>query len=350
MGKINLSRDIAIDLGSSCVKVHVEDKGVVLCEPSVVAIDKNTDKIVSVGLEASRLQGRSSEDIITVRPLEDGRITKYEETMRMLEYFVRRACGKTLLPPRVMIVVPSAITEVEERAIMDAAAEAGARKTFLVQEAIAAAIGTGVNITTPVGNMVVNIGGGVTEIAVISLGGIVVSKTVRVGGDHFDAALVQYIRENYGVLIGDRGAEELKKSIGCVFDHREPRIEQIKGRDINSGMPRLVGVSSKNYLEAVSRPITAIFDAICEVIEKVPPELVGDILHNGICYVGGGSMIAGIDRLTEKVLRIKARVADAPNECVVRGAAKKFEDYNTVADGCFKTAKKKKHSEDTEEG
>jgi len=340
-----LSKDIAIDLGTANVVVYVQDEGIVINEPSVVAIDKNTYKVVKVGLGAQEMLGRSPENIVAVRPLADGVISKYEVTLKMLRYFIHRASGKSLFSPRLMISVPSGISEVEERAILEAATEAGARKTFLVQEAIAAAIGADIPINSPVGSMIVNIGGGTTEVSVISLGGIVVSKTVKVGGDHFDLAIVDYIKENYNVLVGDRTAEYLKKKIGCVYEHREPKVEDVKGRDIESGMPKIVSVSSKEFLGAVAHPMEMIFDAICEVIEKTPPELVGDILHNGICFVGGGSMIAGIEKLAERVLGIKAFVAKNPDECVIRGAAKRFDIYNKVSDGTLKFAKADKKSD-----
>ena len=345
MKKVILSRDIAMDLGTSSVVVHVQDEGIFMREPSVVAIDKNTDKVIKVGREAEEMLGRNPEGILALYPLEDGVVSRYEVTLKMLRYFIARASQKNIMAPRLMIALPTDVTEVERRAILDAATEAGARKTFMVQKAIAAAIGAGIPINSPIGNMIVNIGGGTTEVSVISLGGVVVTKTVKVGGNQMDSSLVEYIRENYNVLIGTRTAESLKRRIGCVYEHKEARVEDVKGRDLESGMPKIVSVSSKEFLGAVMNPLTAIFDTICEVIEKTPPELVGDILHNGICFVGGGSMLAGIDKLTEKVLGIKAFVAKNPDECTVRGAAKRFEIYNKVSDGVLKFEKKDKKSE-----
>ncbi len=345
-----LSRDIAIDLGTSDVIVHVDGEGIVMRQPAVVAIDKNTDKVVSVGEDAHEMLGRNPENIQALYPLGDGVVSKYEVTTKMLRYFIHRACQKNLFAPRLMVVVPSDITEVEQRAILDAAVEAGARKTFLVQQAIASAIGAGVPLNSPVGSMIVNIGGGTTEVSVLSLGGIVVTKTVKVGGNHFDMSLVEYIRENYNVLVGEHTAESLKKKIGCVYEHRDARVEDVKGRDLSTGMPKIVSVSSKEFLGAVMSPLTVIFDAICEVIERTPPELVGDILHGGICFVGGGSMIAGIDKLTEKVLGIKAYVAKDPLDCAVLGAVKRFEIYNTVSDGSFKVQKRSHKSKKSEVG
>lgn len=342
MKKVILSRDIAMDFGTSSVVVHLEDEGITMREPSVVAIDKNTDKVIKVGREAEEMLGRNPENILALYPLADGIVSRYEVTLKMLRYFIGRASKKNIMAPRLMVALPTDATDIERRAVLDAAIEAGARKTFIIQEAIAAAIGAGIPINSPVGNMIVNIGGGTTEVSVVSLGGVVVSKTVKIGGNHFDAAVVEYVRENYNVLIGVRTAEALKRRIGCVYEHKETRIEDVKGRDLESGMPKIVSVSSKEFLGAIMEPITAIFDAVCEVIEKTPPELVGDILHNGICFVGGGSMLAGIDKLTEKVLGIKAYVAKNPDECTVRGAAKRFEIYNKVSDGVLKFEKKDK--------
>ena len=319
-------------------------------EPAVVAIDKNTDRVIKVGREAQELLGRSPEGIVALYPLSDGVVSRYEVTLKMLRYFINRASKKNFFAPRLMIALPTDATEVERRAVLDAAAEAGARKTFIVQEAIAAAIGAGISISSPIGNMIVNIGGGVTEVSVISLGGVVISRTVKVGGNHFDAAIVEYVKENYNVLIGQITAESLKMRIGCVYEHKEARDFDAKGRDLESGMPKIVTVSSKEFLGAVMQPLTAIFDTICEVIENTPPELVGDILHNGICFVGGGSMLVGIDRLTEKVLGIKASVAKSPDECVVMGAAKRFEIYNKVSDGVLKFEKTDKKNSKKSKG
>lgn len=341
MGKIILSRDIALDMGTSSVYVHVQGEGIVIREPSVVAIDTNLDKVVKVGEEARELLGRNPENILAMYPMENGVISRYDVTIRMLSYFIRRACKKNLLAPRLMICVPSNITEVEERAVLDAATEAGARKVFLVREALAAAIGAGVPVHSPVGSMVVNIGGGTTEVSVISLDGIVITKTAQVGGNHFDRALVEYIKKNYNLLIGEQTAEALKRRIGCVYEHRESREETVKGRDLDSGLPRVATVSSKEFLGAVSQPLSQVFDLICEVIEKTPPELVGDILAHGICFVGGGSMLAGLDLLATKVLGISAHVAKSPDECVLMGAVKMFDKYNKVSDGVLKFEKKK---------
>lgn len=244
-----------------------------------------------------------------------------------------------------MISVPTGMSEVEERAILDAAAEAGARKTFLLEEPIAAAIGAGLNIDTPIGNMVVDIGGGVTEIAVISLGGIVVSRSIKVGGDRFDEAIVQYVRENYNMLIGERTAEGIKIRIGEVYEHSEPRLVEVRGRDLSTGMPKTVTLSSKEMIGATFNPMTSLIDSICDVIERTPPELVGDILHNGIVLCGGGSMLGGLDRLIERVTGIRTYVAKNPGACVAIGTGKRLSEMNRMSDGAINLSKEKQSRE-----
>ncbi len=323
-----LSRDIGIDLGSATVQVFVQGKGIVIKEPSVVAIDKASDRVIKVGREAQEMLGRTPDGISALRPLKDGMINEYDVTLKMLQYFIRRSCGKTLLPPRIMIGVPAGITEIEERAIIDAAREAGARRTYLLETPIAAALGAGLNIKTAIGNMTVDIGGGVTEIAVISLGGIVVSKSIKVGGDSFDEAIVNYVRDRYNVLIGERTAEGIKMKIGYVFEHGEAKKIEVKGRDIVGGMPKNITLSSKEMIGAMYEPMTLLIDGICDIIEHTPPELVGDILHNGIILVGGGSMLGGLDKLIGKVTGIKTRIAKDPDACVALGMGAKLETLN----------------------
>ncbi len=325
---IILSRDIGIDLGTATVQVFVQGKGVVMREPSVVAIDKATDRVIKVGKEAQEMLGRTPDSISALRPLKDGMINEYDVTLKMLQYFIRRACGKTILPPRIMISVPSGMTEIEERAILDAAREAGARKTYLIESPIAAALGADLNINTAIGNMTVDIGGGITEIAVISLGGIVVSKTIKVGGDSFDEAIVDYVRDNYNILIGERTAESVKMKIGEVYEHGQARLLDVKGRDISSGMPKTVTLSSKEMIGAMYDPMTALIDGICDIIEHTPPELVGDILHNGIILVGGGAQLRGLNKLIQRVTGIKTVIAKDPDSCTVLGMGKKMETLN----------------------
>lgn len=325
---IILSRDIGIDLGTATVQAYVQGKGIVLREPSVVAIDKSTDKVIKVGKEAQEMLGRTPDSISALRPLKDGIINEYDVTLKMLQYFIRRACGNTILPPRIMISVPSGMTEIEERAILDAAREAGARKTYLIESPIAAALGAGLNINTAIGNMTVDIGGGITQIAVISLGGIVVSKTIKIGGDSFDEAIVEYVKDNYNILIGERTAENIKMKIGEVYEHGQAKLLEVKGRDISSGMPKTVTLSSKEMIGAMYEPMTSLIDGICDIIEHTPPELVGDILHNGIILVGGGAQLKGLDKLIHRVTGIKTVIADNPESCTALGMGKKMETLN----------------------
>jgi len=325
---IFFSSDIGIDLGTATVQVFVRGRGVDMCEPSVVAIDKTTDRVIKVGREAQEMMGRTPDGIVALRPLKDGIVNDYDVTLKMLQYFIRRASGRALIPPRVVITVPSGISEVEQRAVLDAAREAGARNTYLLESPIAAALGAGLNIKTAIGNMIVDIGGGVTEIAVLSLGGIVVSKTVKVGGDSFDEAIVKYVRDNYNMLIGERTAEDIKIRIGNVYEHGEAKVVNVKGRDLSNGMPKVAAISSKEMIGATYEPMTTLIDGICEIIEKTPPELVGDILRNGIVLTGGGSLLRGLDRLITRVTGIKTTVAERPETCVARGIGVKLETLN----------------------
>ena len=325
---IFFSNDIGIDLGTATVQVYVRGSGIKMCEPSVVAIDKTTDRVIKVGREAQEMLGRTPDGIVALRPLKDGIVNDYEVTLKMLQYFIRRGSEKAFFAPRVVITVPAGITEVEQRAVVDAAREAGARKTYLLEAPVAAALGAGLNIKTAIGNMTVDIGGGVTEVAVLSLGGIVVSKTVKVGGDSFDEAIVKYVRDNYNMLIGERTAEDIKMKIGNVYEHGEAKVVNVKGRDLSSGMPKVVPLSSKEMIGATYEPMTALIDGICEIIEKTPPELVGDILHNGIILTGGGSLLRGLDKLIERVTGIKTTVAKNPESCVVRGIGVKMDTLN----------------------
>lgn len=329
----NLSRDIAIDFGTASVLVYVEGKGIVLKEPSVVAIDVTTDRVLKVGHEAMEMMGRTPEHIEAIRPMKDGSISQYEVTLQMLKYFIRRACGKTWIPPRVMITVPSGITDVEMRAVMDASREAGARRTYLVEEAKAAALGADLDISSPDGAMVVNIGGGVTDVAVLSMGGIVVSDYIKVGGDRFDEAIVAYIRRRYGILIGERTAEDIKIRIGDVFEHETPLYMRVSGRSLREGTPCEIVLSSKEIIEAVSEPMMAILDAISMVIEQMPPELLPDIAHRGMVLTGGGSLLHGLDRLIEHVIRIPARMARKPISSAVLGAGKLLKHLDGMPEG-----------------
>ena len=323
-----VSRHIGIDLGTATVLVYVQGKGIVLQEPSVVAIDTNTDKILKVGREAQQMLGRTPGHITAVRPLRDGVISQYEVTLKMIQYFIRRACGNLFVPPNVMICIPSGITEVEERAVKDAAREAGARRTYLIEEPTAAAIGAGLNIYAPEGNMVVDIGGGTTDIAVLSLGGVVVSKSIKIAGDKFDDAIVRYVRRKYNVLIGERSAEGIKKRIGTVYTRPQTVSVDVKGRCVNQGLPKVITVTSREMIEALAEPVSAILDAICEVIEQTPPELLGDILRNGIVMTGGGSLLYGFDQLVTRATGIKTRIAPDAVSCVAIGTGKSLDNLD----------------------
>ena len=340
--KFQLSRNIGIDLGTATVLVYVQGKGIVLQEPSVVAIDTNTDRILKVGIEAQQMLGRTPGNIVAVRPLRDGVISQYEVTLKMIQYFIRRACGNLFFQPHVMICIPSGITEVEEKAVLDAAREAGAQKTYLIEEPVAAAIGAGLNIYAPIGNMVVDIGGGTTDVAVLSLGGVVVSRSTKIAGDKFDEAIIRYVRRKYNVLIGERTAEAVKKQIGAVFDHPEAVHVEVKGRCIRQGLPKVITISSKEMIEALAEPVTAILDAICWVIENTPPELLGDILHNGIVMTGGGSLLYGFDQLVTQVTGIKTRVAKDAVSCVAIGTGKSLDNLDLLQEGAINISRDKR--------
>ncbi len=340
--KFQLSRNIGIDLGTATVLVYVQGKGIVLQEPSVVAIDTNTDRILKVGIEAQQMLGRTPGNIVAVRPLRDGVISQYEVTLKMIQYFIRRACGNLFFQPHVMICIPSGITEVEEKAVLDAAREAGAQKTYLIEEPVAAAIGAGLNIYAPIGNMVVDIGGGTTDVAVLSLGGVVVSRSTKIAGDKFDEAIIRYVRRKYNVLIGERTAEAVKKQIGAVFDHPEAVHVEVKGRCIRQGLPKVITISSKEMIEALAEPVTAILDAVCWVIENTPPELLGDILHNGIVMTGGGSLLYGFDQLVTQVTGIKTRVAKDAVSCVAIGTGKSLDNLDLLQEGAINISRDKR--------
>lgn len=330
-----MSKDIGIDLGTATVLVYVKGKGIVIKEPSVVAIDKNTDKILKVGREAQLMLGRTPGNITAIRPLRDGVISQYEITLRMIQHFIKKACGTVIFKPRVIICVPSGITEVEERAVVDAATQAGAKRTYLIEEPVAAAIGAGIDISAPNGHMVVDIGGGTTDVAVISLGGVVVSESIKVAGDKFDEAIIRYVRRKHNVLIGERTAETIKIKIGSAWPREEPRTIEVKGRCLIQGLPRLVRISSHEIPDALEEPITAIIEAVCSVIERTPPELIGDIITNGIVMTGGGSLLYGLDRLIEYATGIRTRIAKKAVSCVAIGTGKSLDHIYALPEGAI---------------
>lgn len=320
-----LRADVGIDLGTASILVYVKGKGVVLQEPSVVAIDQYTNKFLAVGEDARRMLGRTPGNIVAIRPLKDGVISDYNTTERMLKYFIQKALGRMLFRPRLIICVPSGVTEVEKRAVIEASNQAGALKTYLIEEPIAAAIGAGLDITEPEGNMIVDIGGGTTDVAVISLGGMVISKSIKVAGDDCDEAITRYIKKKYNMMIGERSAEALKVSVGCAYPYDEEKYMDIKGRNLLTGLPMNVSVSSTDMLEALKEPIESIIEAVHEVLENTPPELAADISNRGILMTGGGAMLYGLDKLIQKTTGIDTRVADNPIECVAIGTGKSLD-------------------------
>ncbi len=334
-------RDIGIDLGTASILVYVKGKGVVLREPSVVAMDKDTGNLLKVGTEAQAMLGRTPGNIVAIRPLREGVISDFDMTERMLKEFIRKAAPFWLFKPRLVICVPSGITEVEERAVIDAGIQAGARRVYLIEEPLAAAIGAGIDITKPDGHMIVDIGGGTTDIAVISLSGIVESASIKVAGDQFDEAIVKYIRRKHNVLIGERTAEKLKMDIGCVFPRPEEQSVEINGRCLMMGLPRTFTVTSSEMIEAFEEPATRILEAIHSVLEHTPPELVADISNNGICMTGGGSLVWGFDKLIESHTGIETHVADDAISCVAYGTGKSLDSVGDMADGTLNLSRRK---------
>ena len=335
------SKDIGIDLGTASVLVYMKGKGVVLREPSVVAMDKNTGKLLKVGAEAQAMLGRTPGNIIAMRPLREGVISDYDMTERMLKEFIKKVTSFRIFKPRLIICVPSGITEVEERAVIDAGIQAGARRVYLIEEPVAAAIGAGIDITKPDGHMVVDIGGGTADVAVISLGGVVESASIKVAGDKFDESVVKYIRRKHNVLIGDRTAEELKMTIGCVFPRPEEVTMDIKGRCLMTGLPRVFTVSSSEMIEAFEEVSSRILEAIHSVLERTPPELVADISTNGIVMTGGGSLLWGFDKLVESHTGIETRVAEDAISCVAYGTGKSLDSLDTMQDGTMNLSRRK---------
>ncbi|HOJ76909.1 MAG TPA: rod shape-determining protein [Bacillota bacterium] len=323
----NLITDIGIDLGTASVLVYVKNKGIVIREPSVVALQKDTNKILAIGEEARQMIGRTPGNIVAVRPLKDGVIANYEVTEEMLKYFIERVIPRPrLFRPQIVVCIPSGVTSVEKRAVLDAAVQAGAKKTFLVEEPMAAAIGAGLNITEANGNMVVDIGGGTTDIAVISLGGIVVSESLRVGGDKFDEAIIRYIKKMYNMMIGERTAEEIKIKIGSAYPEGEEKTMDIRGRDLVTGLPRTIKFTSTDSYQALSEPIAAIVDGIKSVLERTPPELASDIVDKGIVLTGGGALLQGFSRLLAEETGIPVHLAQDPLSCVALGTGKILEN------------------------
>ena len=326
----NWGQDIGIDLGTATVIAYVKGKGIVLREPSVVAVDNNTGEVLAVGKEARRMLGRTPGNIVATRPLRDGVISNYTVTEKMLKYFINKVCGKFVFAPRIMICIPSRVTEVEKKAVIDAATQAGARKVYLIEEPIAAAIGAGIDISKPCGNMVVDIGGGTTDIAVISLGGSVTSTSLKVAGDKFDEYIVKYVKKKHNIMIGERTAEELKVNIGCVYPKIQDVEMDIRGRDLVTGLPKTVTIYSSEMMEALEEPANLIVDAVHSVLERTPPELASDISDKGIYMTGGGCLVDGLDKLLSERTGINVMIAEDAISCVAIGTGKALDNLDSL--------------------
>jgi len=325
------SNDIGIDLGTANTLVHVKDEGIVLCEPSVVAVERESRAVLSVGEEAKRMLGRTPGDIVAIRPLKDGVIADFEITERMIRHFITKVHNRrALVRPRIVIGVPSGITEVERRAVREAAEQAGAREVYLIEEPMAAAIGSNIQVYEPAGNMIVDIGGGTTEVAVISLGGMVVSKSIRIAGNEMDEALIQYTKKTHSLLIGERTAEDLKIKIGSAYPLPEEQSMEIKGRDTMTGLPRTLRITSEEVREALKEPISFIVEVVKTALEETPPELASDIVDRGIVLTGGGALLRELDKLLSQETRLPVVLADDPLRCVVIGTGRYLEELKNL--------------------
>ena len=328
---MGFATEVGIDLGTANVLVYIKGKGIVLNEPSVVAINKDTDEILAVGEDARQMLGRTPSNIIAVRPLRDGVISDYDITERMLKYFIKKTCGSgRFFKPRIMVCVPSGVTEVEKRAVREAATQAGGKDVYLMEEPVAAAIGAGIDISKPDGVMVIDIGGGTTDIAVISLGGIVASTSVKMAGDKFDEAIIKYMRKAHKLYIGERTAEELKLTIGTAFPRDEVITKECRGRDLVTGLPKSVDVTSEEMMDALEEPLQSISEAVHNVLERTPPELAADISNSGIIVTGGGALLYGIDKRIEDRTGIKVVIAEDPKSCVAVGTGKALNELEAL--------------------
>jgi len=326
------STDIGIDLGTATTLVYVKGEGIVLCEPSVVAIEKNKNTVMAVGTEAKRMLGRTPGNIVAIRPMKDGVIADFDITQMMLKYFINKAHGtkRWFFHPRIVISVPSGITEVERRAVRESAHQAGAREVYLIEEPMAAAIGAGLPVTEPSGNMVIDIGGGTCEVAVISLGGIVICEAVRVAGDEMDEAIIQHIKRKYNLMIGERTAEEIKIKIGSACELPEEKRMMIKGRDLVAGLPRTIEITSEEIREALMEPVLTIINVVKSALERTPPELAADLVDSGIVMAGGGSQLRGMDKILQKETGLPVRMAENPETAIVLGTGRMLESLEML--------------------
>jgi rod shape-determining protein MreB len=328
---LGFSDEVGIDLGTANVLVYIKGKGVVLDEPSVVAINRDTNEIVAVGEEARQMLGRTPSNIVAVRPLRDGVISDYDVTERMLKYFIRKSCGNSrFFKPRIMVCVPSGVTEVEKRAVREAATQAGGKSVYLMEEPVAAAIGAGLDIARPNGIMVIDIGGGTTDVAVIALGGIVASNSIKVAGDKFDEAIIRYMRKEHKLYIGERTAEEMKMTIGTAYPREQVVVQECRGRDLVTGLPKSIEITSKQMMEALEEPVTAICESVHGVLERTPPELAADISNSGIVLTGGGALLNGIDKRIQERTGIPVIIAEDPKSCVAIGTGKALNSIDLL--------------------
>lgn len=334
MGIFGMSRDMGIDLGTANTLIYVKGKGILLREPSVVAINSDTKKVLAVGDEAKQMIGRTPGNIVAIRPLKDGVIADFDVTQTMMRKFIEKVSSKSsFTSPRIVVCFPSGVTEVEKRAIDEATKQAGARYVLLMEEPMAAAIGAGLPVNEPSGSMIVDIGGGTTEVAVISLGGIVTSKSLRSAGNEFDQALISYIKKEYNLMIGERTAESLKIEIGSAYKLGEENTMQIRGRDLVTGLPKVVDISSSEVREALREPVYSVVEAIKSTLEKTPPELASDIMDKGIMLAGGGALLKGLDQLINEETHMPVHIAEAPLDCVALGAGKALDSIDTLIKG-----------------
>ena len=326
--------DIGIDLGTASVIVFRKGSGIVLHEPSVVAIDKNTNKIIAVGEEARQMLGRTPGNIVAIRPLKEGVIADYDTTEKMLSYFIRRIMGnKLFFKPRVIVCIPTGATDVEERAVRQATIASGARQAYIIEEPLAAALGAGINISEATGNMVVDVGGGTSDIAVLSLGGLVCNDSLRIGGDKFDEAIIRYVRRIYNLMIGDRTAEEIKIRVGTAYvtDDNRNRSMEVRGRDLLTGLPKTITITSAESWEALHEPVEAVIEGVKKVLEVTPPELAADIVNNGIVMTGGGSLLDGLDILLSKETNLPVHIAEEAICCVAIGTGKALNEMSVIS-------------------
>jgi rod shape-determining protein MreB len=326
-----LGRDMAVDLGTANTLVYVRGRGIVLNEPSVVALNTNNGQVVAVGVEAKRMIGRTPGNIVAVRPLKDGVIADFDVTERMLRYFIQKVHRRTrMAKPRIVVAVPSGITGVEQSAVKEAGHQAGARKVYIIEEPMAAAIGAGLPVNEPTGNMVVDIGGGTTEVAVISLGGIVTSQSIRIGGDELDQAIITFGKKEHSLMLGERTAEEIKLALGSAFPSKDEPQAEIRGRDLVSGLPKTVLITAAEVRLAIEEPVNLIIDAVKTSLDKCPPELAGDVMDRGIALTGGGALLRGLDQRIREETGMPVHIADSPLESVVLGTGKCVDDFDAL--------------------